>query len=49
LKESEHRQGRGSPSAREKKSYDRPPDPNSPFAKLLVLKASMEEKNKQDS
>ncbi len=47
--ESERRQGRGGPSAREKKSYDRPPDPNSPFAKLLVLKASMEEKNKQDS
>jgi ATP-dependent RNA helicase SUPV3L1/SUV3 len=49
LNESERRQGRGAPSAREKKSYDRSPDPNSPFAKLLVLKASLEEKNKQDS
>ncbi len=32
----------------EKKSFERPPDPNSPFAKLLVLKASLEEKNKKD-
>jgi ATP-dependent RNA helicase SUPV3L1/SUV3 len=32
----------------EKKTFERPPDPNSPFAKLLVLKASLEEKSKQD-
>lgn len=32
----------------EKKSAERPPDPNSPFAKLLALKASLEEKSKQD-
>ncbi len=47
--ESERRQGRSGSFAREKKSFDRPPDPNSPFAKLLVLKARMEEKNKQGS
>lgn len=47
--EAERRHGRGSFASTEKKSYDRPPDPNSPFAKLLVLKAALEEKNKQDS
>jgi ATP-dependent RNA helicase SUPV3L1/SUV3 len=36
--------------AREKKkSGERPPDPDSPFAKLLVLKARLEEKNNHDS
>ncbi len=32
----------------EKKTFERPPDPNSPFAKLLALKATLEEKSKQD-
>ncbi len=32
----------------EKKSFERPPDPNSPFAKLLALKATLEEKSRQD-
>jgi ATP-dependent RNA helicase SUPV3L1/SUV3 len=32
-----------------RKSQDRPPDPNSPFAKLLVLKARLEEKDKQNN
>jgi ATP-dependent RNA helicase SUPV3L1/SUV3 len=31
-----------------RKAQDRPPDPNSPFAKLLVLKARLEEKDKQN-
>jgi ATP-dependent RNA helicase SUPV3L1/SUV3 len=31
-----------------RKSQDRAPDPNSPFAKLLVLKARLEEKDKQN-
>jgi ATP-dependent RNA helicase SUPV3L1/SUV3 len=31
-----------------RKTQDRPPDPNSPFAKLLVLKARLEEKDKQN-
>ncbi len=35
--------------AREKKPSERPLDPDSPFAKLLVLKARLEEKNNQDS
>ncbi|HEY8032503.1 MAG TPA: helicase-related protein [Methylocella sp.] len=35
-------------SAREKKLTERPPDPDSPFAKLLPLKARLEEKNNQD-
>ncbi len=35
--------------AREKRPSERPPDPDSPFAKLLVLKARLEEKNNQDS
>jgi ATP-dependent RNA helicase SUPV3L1/SUV3 len=43
----EHREGRF--GAREKKPSERPPDPDSPFAKLLVLKAQLEEKNNQDS
>ncbi|PNG27469.1 helicase-related protein [Methylocella silvestris] len=47
--DNDRRPQRGSFATPQKKSYDRPPDPNSPFAKLLVLKASMEEKNKQDS
>jgi ATP-dependent RNA helicase SUPV3L1/SUV3 len=47
--DSERRHGRGGDHApAEKKSFERPPDPNSPFAKLLVLKASLEEKAKQD-
>ncbi len=48
-REAERRHGRGSVVPGETKSYDRPPDPNSPFAKLLVLKAALEEKNRQDS
>jgi ATP-dependent RNA helicase SUPV3L1/SUV3 len=43
----ERREGRF--DAREKKPSERPPDPDSPFAKLLVLKARLEEKNNQDS
>jgi ATP-dependent RNA helicase SUPV3L1/SUV3 len=43
----ERREGRF--GAREKKPSERPPDPDSPFAKLLVLKARLEEKNNQDS
>ncbi|WP_036258961.1 helicase-related protein [Methylocapsa aurea] len=35
--------------ANEKRSSERAPDPNSPFAKLLVLKARLEEKNRPDS
>ncbi|MGA2636301.1 helicase-related protein [Methylocella sp.] len=47
--DSERRHGRGGDHApAEKKSFERPPDPNSPFAKLLALKASLEEKAKQD-
>ena len=47
--DSERRHGRGGDQApAEKKSFERPPDPNSPFAKLLALKASLEEKAKQD-
>ncbi len=30
------------------RSTERPPDPNSPFAKLLLLKARLEEKNNND-
>jgi ATP-dependent RNA helicase SUPV3L1/SUV3 len=41
--------GEGRIGAREKKPNERPPDPDSPFAKLLVLKARLEEKNNQDS
>ncbi|MEJ0092168.1 MAG: helicase-related protein [Methylocella sp.] len=48
--EAERRHGRGASfTPAEKRSNERPPDPNSPFAKLLVLKARMEEQNKQDS
>jgi ATP-dependent RNA helicase SUPV3L1/SUV3 len=36
-------------AAREKNPSERPPDPDSPFAKLLVLKARLEEKNNQDT
>ena len=36
-------------AAREKNPRERPPDPDSPFAKLLVLKARLEGKNNQDS
>src|SRR6202040_1389943 len=43
----ERREGRI--GAREKKPSERPPDPDSPFAKLLVLKARLEEKNNHDS
>jgi ATP-dependent RNA helicase SUPV3L1/SUV3 len=32
---------------REKRQSERPPDPDSPFAKLLVLKAQLEEKTRQ--
>ncbi|MGH6848424.1 MAG: hypothetical protein ACREC0_13610 [Methylocella sp.] len=42
----ERREGRF--GARERKPSERPPDPDSPFAKLLALKARLEEKN-QDS
>ncbi|HET6375583.1 MAG TPA: hypothetical protein VFF88_06005, partial [Methylocella sp.] len=42
-------QERGGPprlaAAKEKKHGEKPPDPNSPFAKLLELKARLEEKN----
>jgi ATP-dependent RNA helicase SUPV3L1/SUV3 len=44
--EAERRHPRG---GAETKPMDRPPDMNSPFAKLLALKASLEEKNKQGS
>jgi ATP-dependent RNA helicase SUPV3L1/SUV3 len=43
------KRGEGRIGAREKKPNERPPDPDSPFAKLLVLKARLEEKNNQDS
>ena len=43
----ERREGRF--GARERKPSERPPDPDSPFAKLLALKARLEEKNDQDS
>ena len=43
----ERREGRF--GASEKKRSERPPDPDSPFAKLLVLKARLEEKNNHDS
>ncbi|MGB6325282.1 MAG: helicase, partial [Methylocella sp.] len=43
----ERREGRF--GAREKKPSERPPDPDSPFAKLLALKARLEEKNNHDS
>jgi ATP-dependent RNA helicase SUPV3L1/SUV3 len=42
----ERREGRF--GASEKKPVERPPDPDSPFAKLLVLKARLEEKNNQE-
>jgi ATP-dependent RNA helicase SUPV3L1/SUV3 len=46
----ERKEQRGAyPGAKKKRQSDRPPDPNSPFAKLLVLKARLEEKNKQES
>jgi ATP-dependent RNA helicase SUPV3L1/SUV3 len=41
----DRRQGRA--GSGDRKSAERAPDPNSPFAKLLVLKAQLEEKNKQ--
>ena len=44
---SERREGRF--GARETKPTERPPDPDSPFAKLLALKARLEAKNNQDS
>lgn len=48
-KTDERRQGRADHlGAKEKGPSERPPDPNSPFAKLLVLKAQLEEKNNQD-
>jgi ATP-dependent RNA helicase SUPV3L1/SUV3 len=48
--QTERRHERGASFASpDKRSNERPPDPNSPFAKLLVLKARLEEKNKQDS
>ena len=34
--------------AREKRPSERPPDPDSPFAKLLVLKAQLEEKTRRE-
>jgi len=36
------------PQQSPRKTQERPPDPNSPFAKLLVLKARLEEKDKQN-
>jgi len=42
----ERQQGRGGHFSTEKRSHERPPDPNSPFAKLLALKAQLEDKNK---
>ncbi len=54
-KSDERKSGRGERfDVREKRSPERPPDPNSPFAKLLALKAQLEEqtkpeKDKQDS
>jgi ATP-dependent RNA helicase SUPV3L1/SUV3 len=36
--------GEGHFGARERKPSERPPDPDSPFAKLLALKARLEEK-----
>lgn len=49
VKPDERRQGRADHlGASEKRSSERLPDPNSPFAKLLVLKAQLEEKNNQD-
>ncbi|WGJ14601.1 helicase-related protein [Methylocapsa sp. D3K7] len=54
-KSDERKTGRGERfDIREKRSAERPPDPNSPFAKLLALKAQLEEqtkpeKDKQDS
>ena len=42
-------EGRGERfGAREKRPAERPLDPNSPFAKLLVLKAQLEEKTRQE-
>ncbi|HUI21499.1 MAG TPA: helicase-related protein [Methylocella sp.] len=35
-------------ASREKRSNERPPDPDSPFAKLLVLKAQLEGKTRQE-
>jgi ATP-dependent RNA helicase SUPV3L1/SUV3 len=49
VKPDERRQGRADHlGASEKRSSERLPDPNSPFAKLLALKAQLEEKNNQD-
>jgi ATP-dependent RNA helicase SUPV3L1/SUV3 len=46
----EPRHGRSLQSgASEKRSNERPPDPDSPFAKLLVLKARMEEKSSKEN
>jgi ATP-dependent RNA helicase SUPV3L1/SUV3 len=48
--ERRHGHGHGAQfGANEKRSSERAPDPNSPFAKLLVLKARLEEKNRPDS
>jgi ATP-dependent RNA helicase SUPV3L1/SUV3 len=45
----EHKEGHGERFVdREKRPNERPPDPNSPFAKLLVLKARLEEKTRQE-
>jgi ATP-dependent RNA helicase SUPV3L1/SUV3 len=45
----ERKEGGGERFAvKEKRLSDRPPDPDSPFAKLLVLKARLEEKTRQE-
>jgi ATP-dependent RNA helicase SUPV3L1/SUV3 len=44
----QRKEGRGERfAAKEKRLSERPPDPDSPFAKLLVLKARLEEKTRQ--
>jgi ATP-dependent RNA helicase SUPV3L1/SUV3 len=46
----ERREGRfGAHEKKPSERPERPPDPDSPFAKLLVLKARLEEKNNQQS
>ncbi|WP_395666618.1 helicase-related protein [Methylocella sp.] len=45
----DRRPARGGFATGPKKSAERAPDPNSPFAKLLALKASLEENNKRES
>lgn len=44
----EERRPFGSATQGPRLAKERPPDPNSPFAKLLVLKARLEEKNKPE-